>query len=225
VSDDLPLLECVERGPENAESSVIWLHGLGADGYDFEPIIPMLGLDAASAVRFVFPHADQRAVTLNSGLRMRAWYDILSLDLDDRSHDEAGIRDSSRKIEVLIGREYERGVRPERIVLAGFSQGGALALHVALRHRARLAGLVALSCYIVLGDSLEQEAHPANAELPVFMGHGTFDPVVPVVAGELARDTLVRLGHAVEWHTYAVPHAVHPEEIRAVGRALNAWLC
>jgi len=214
------LLERVEIGPEDATASVIWLHGLGADGHDFEPIVPELGLPRDLGVRFVFPHAEPRAVTLNAGMVMRAWYDILSLDLEHRSHDERGIRRSAEQVRQLVDRERERGVRPERIVLAGFSQGGAIAIHTALRCAHRLAGLIALSCYLVLPDTIQREASEPTRGLPVFMGHGQFDPVVPVRAGEVARDRLVALAHPVTWRTYPVPHAVHPQEISDVGAFL-----
>jgi len=217
-------LPCVELAPpENAGASVIWLHGLGADGHDFEPIVPYLGVDAALAVRFVFPHAPHRAVTINAGLLMPAWYDIKEISLK-REIDVDGVRESAGQVSALIAREVERGVPEERIVLAGFSQGGAIALHVALRHPRRLAGLVALSTYLVCDEQLDEEGSEANRDLPIFQAHGTGDPMVSPAAGELARDRLVELGYAVQWQTYPMGHEVHPLEIREVGAQLNRML-
>ncbi|RMG43415.1 MAG: carboxylesterase [Acidobacteria bacterium] len=210
----------IEIGPERAEAAVIWLHGLGADGHDFVPIVPELRLPASPAVRFIFPHADLRPVTINMGLIMRAWYDIRDLSLDDRGHDPKGIAESAARIRELIDRERARGIAPERIVLAGFSQGGAMALHTGLRYPERLAGIVGLSCYLLFPDRLAEEASQANRGLPVFLGHGTMDPMVPLAAGEQAAARLREAGYAVTFHTYPVPHAVHPQEIADVG----AWL-
>lgn len=207
-------------GPDDAPRVVIWLHGLGADGYDFHPIVPELGLPAESPVRFVFPHAPPRPVTLNGGMVMRAWYDIAELSLEARSQDEEGIRASAAQVNALIEREEARGVASEDIVLAGFSQGGALATYTALRYPRRLAGLVALSCYMLMPEALADEASDANRQLPVLMAHGVSDPVVPLMAGEHARDALRGAGYPVEWETYPVPHAVHMAEITRVG----AWL-
>ncbi len=219
MTDEL-LLECVERGAAQATASVIWLHGLGADGHDFEPIVPALRLPAEPAVRFVFPHAPIRPVTINGGMVMRAWYDIISLGVEARDQDEEGIAASTGQVEALIAREVDRGVDPGRIVLAGFSQGGAIALHAGLRHRARIAGLVALSAYLLAPGRLDDEAAPENAATPVFLAHGQFDDVVPLVAGQHARDTLAARKQPVTWSTWPVPHAVHPEEITEVGRFL-----
>ncbi len=215
-----PLLECVEVGPPQADAAVIWLHGLGADGYDFQPIVPELGLPSDLHVRFVFPHAPRRPVTINRGFVMRAWYDIAELSLDARTQDVDGIEASARAVSALIARERERGIPPGRLLLAGFSQGGALAIHVALRHAERLAGLVALSCYLLLPDRIGTERSEANRGLPVFQAHGEYDDVVPLVAGEMTRDALIALGHPVTWRTYPVPHAVHPREIRDIGAFL-----
>jgi len=215
------LLPCVEVGPDGAaHSAVIWLHGLGADGHDFEPIVPLLGLDPALGVRFVFPHAPRRAVTVNMGLIMPAWYDIRSLTLR-RDVDENGVRESAEHVRRLILRENERGIPSGRIVLAGFSQGGAIALHLALRHPQSLAGIVVLSTYLVCEDSLETERSEANRATPIFQAHGTADPMVPLGAGERTRDRLRELGYEVEWQTYPVGHEVHPEEVRKVGRVLR----
>jgi len=222
---DGQLLPCVEvihprRAADAAPgASVIWLHGLGADGHDFEPIVPHLGLPSDPIVRFVFPHAPKRAVTLNMGLVMPAWYDIREIDLR-HEHDEKGIRDSATRIGALIAREQERGVPAGRIVLAGFSQGGAIALHVGLRHPERLAGIMALSCYLVSEQSLEPEMSEAARGLPIFQAHGTQDPMVPMERGRAARERLSALGCQVEWHTYPMGHEVHPQEIQEIG----AWL-
>jgi len=215
-----PLLDAVEIEPEKpAAHAVLWLHGLGADGHDFEPIVPLLQLDPALQVRFVFPHAPSIPVTINGGMVMPAWYDIREVDLN-RRHDEAGIRESAGKVTALIQREEERGIPSDRLVLAGFSQGGAVALHVALRHPEPLAGILALSSYLVLEDTLEAEMHPANCRTPLFQAHGTFDPTVPLERGLRARDRLRELGYPVEWEEYPMMHEVCPEEIMRVG----AWL-
>jgi phospholipase/carboxylesterase len=218
------LLSSVEIEPaREADAAVIWLHGLGADGHDFEPIVPSLGLDARCAVRFVFPHAPRRAVTINGGLIMRAWYDIRSLSLR-REVDERGVRESNEQVVELIRRENARGVRTERIVLAGFSQGGAIALHVGLRHPERLAGILALSCYLVDDEALERERSEAARAIPIFQAHGTFDPMVPLAAGEAARDRLRELGWEPDWRTYPMGHEVHPQEVRDIGAALERFL-
>ena len=192
--------------------SVIWLHGLGADGNDFAPIVPELVDRAWPALRFVFPHAPVRPVTINNGMSMRAWYDIHAFDALARQ-DEAGIRTSIAAIEALIAREHKRGVPSERIFLAGFSQGGAIALAAGLRHAETLAGIIALSAYLPLGESLAAERSTANAATPIFWGHGTADPVVVLQRGVDSRDQLQSLGYAVDWHTYPMAHAVCAEEI------------
>ena len=201
----------------NPELAVIWLHGLGADGHDFEPIVPELGLRIA--VRFVFPHAPVRPVTINGGMPMRAWYDIRGFSRT-AAEDEAGIRASASAVVELIDREVERGVPSERIVLAGFSQGGAIALHTALRERRALGGVMALSTYLPLAALLAEERSLANAGIPIFMAHGTVDNVLPLALGEAARRALEALGYAVEWHAYPMAHSVCLEEISAIG----AWL-
>jgi phospholipase/carboxylesterase len=212
------LLETVEietgRGPRAA---VIWLHGLGADGHDFEPIVPELGMPAAApGVRFVFPHAPLQPVTINGGAVMRAWYDVTG----DGRQDAAGVRSSQARVEALIARERARGIAAASIVLAGFSQGGAMALHVGLRHPERLAGILALSAYLPLPDTLASEAHAANRDVPIFMSHGVQDPVIPLSWAARSRDHLAALGYAVEWREYPMPHSVCAEEIEDVG----AWL-
>ncbi|MDE2317181.1 MAG: alpha/beta fold hydrolase [Xanthomonadaceae bacterium] len=199
--------------------SVIWLHGLGADGHDFAPIVPELVAADWPALRFVFPHAPVRPVTVNGGMPMRAWYDIVGFDLVARQ-DEAGIRASMAAVEALIARENERGVPDEHIVLAGFSQGGAIALFAGLRHAKRLAGIVALSTYLPIADTLAAERSAANADVPIFQAHGTFDPVVIPPRGSDSRDLLQRLGYRVDWHSYPMAHAVCAEEIAD----LRGWL-
>jgi phospholipase/carboxylesterase len=218
------LLSTVEIEPEvPARASVIWLHGLGADGHDFEPVVPMLELDPALGVRFVFPHAPSRPVTINMGMVMPAWYDVRSLDLR-RDADESGIRTSARQLEDLVERENRRGIPCERIVLAGFSQGGAIALHTGLRHPRRLAGLMVLSSYLVLDDTFDRERSPENADVPIFLAHGTMDPLVAPERGAAARDRLVQGGYTVEWHTYPMAHQVCPDEIADAGRWITRVL-
>jgi phospholipase/carboxylesterase len=214
------LLEAVEVATALApEAAVIWLHGLGADGHDFEPIVPELALPPALAVRFVFPHAPMQPVTINGGWVMRAWYDIRD-DGGVRREDGPGVRASQGRIEALIARERARGVASDRIVLAGFSQGGAMALHTGLRHPEPLAGIMALSCALPLAESLAAEASPANRNVPIFMAHGTEDPLIPLARGGQARDLLRQLGYRVHWREYPIPHAVCADEIRD----LAAWL-
>jgi phospholipase/carboxylesterase len=214
------LLTCVELEPDApARASVIWLHGLGADGHDFPPIIPELDLDPALAVRFVFPHAPKIPVTANGGMIMRAWYDITDVDLR-RRNDRTGVARSLDAVRQLIARENQRGIPSERILLAGFSQGGAIALHAALRHRERVLGLVALSTYIVCEDELVADLAPANRGIAVFQGHGLADPIVPIERGRAAQDKLRDLGCVLDWHAYPMQHQVCWEEIQDLG----AWL-
>ena len=200
----------------SVDASIIWLHGLGADGHDFEPIVPELPLPAGLRARFIFPHAPVQAVTINYGHVMPAWYDVYG----DGRQDADGIRASQARLEALIARERERGVATRRIVLAGFSQGGAIALQTGLRHSERLAGILALSTYLPLAETLGAEAAAANRGVPIFMAHGTEDPVIPLQRAAISRDQLRKLGYQVEWHEYPMPHAVCPEEIADVG----AWL-
>jgi phospholipase/carboxylesterase len=192
------------------------MHGLGADGWDFVPIVRELPLPPELELRFIFPHAPERAVTINNGFVMRAWYDIRQSDIA-RLPDEAGIRESQAQVESLISRETQRGIAPERIVLAGFSQGGAIALQAGLRHRERLAGIVALSSYLPLEDSLDREASAANKRTPILMAHGTQDPIVPLPLAEASQRALKQRGYDVEWHTWPMPHSVCAEEIEALG--------
>ena len=200
--------------------TIIWMHGLGADGWDFVPIVRELPLPDDLALRFIFPHAPVQPVTINNGMEMRAWYDIAMNDIS-RLPDEGGIRASQAAIERLIARERDRGVDSGRIVLAGFSQGGAIALQAGLRHANRLGGIVALSTYLPLEDSLDAEASSANRATPIFMGHGTDDPVVPVQLAEISRALLQKRGYEVEWHTWPMPHSVCGEEIEAVSAFLG----
>ena len=217
MSDLLPAIE-LETAP-GPTASVIWLHGLGADGNDFVPIVPELGLPPAPALRFIFPHAPVRAVTINNGMRMRAWYDIAAADLNNRA-DIAGVRQSAEQVEALIAREKARGIAAARIVVAGFSQGGAIALYAGLRHAERLAGILALSTYLVQADRLPAEAAAANRDVPIFMAHGTADPVVRFEWGVASRRALEANGNPVEWHQYPIEHSLCLEEVRAIG----AWL-
>jgi phospholipase/carboxylesterase len=209
-----------ETGPD-PQWAVIWLHGLGADGRDFMPLVPQLVPSYWPALRFVFPHAPIRPVTLNRGMRMRAWYDIVVLDADARQ-DEAGVLQSIGLVEPLIAREVERGVPAERILLAGFSQGGAIALATGLRHAQTLAGVVALSTYVPIAARLEPELRAGD--VPIFMAHGRYDPVVAHALGATSRDWLVQRGFDVEWHSYPMQHSVCAEEIRDLRRWMDARL-
>jgi phospholipase/carboxylesterase len=202
------------------DSAVIWLHGLGADSHDFAPIVPELGLPPSARVRFIFPHAPMLPVTINGGYVMPAWYDVKSLDLS-QEEDAAGIRNSQQVMETLIRREVERGLASTRIVLAGFSQGGAIALHTGLRCDTPLAGVLALSTYLPLPHALKTEASPSNTALPVFMAHGTADNVIPLAQGTASRDFLRHEGYAVEWHEYPMTHSVCAEEISDIGKWLT----
>ena len=202
---------------QNPVGSVIWLHGLGADGHDFEAIVPELNVPADLPLRFVFPHAPVRPVTINGGMAMRAWYDILSLDAEGRA-DEQGVRESSALLDALIERELERGIATHRIVIAGFSQGGAIAINVALNTRHKLGGLMVLSAYIVLPR--EVDSGLGDRDMPVFMAHGSFDPMLPLQWGRASADRLAAAGYNVEWHDYAMAHAVCPDEIDDI----RAWL-
>ena len=218
------MLDCVEiDSPATANACVIWLHGLGADGNDFVPIVPELGLGEAHTVRFVFPNAPSRPVTVNNGMAMPAWYDIKGVDIADKQ-DADGIAATADQINELIARELQAGIRPERIVLAGFSQGGAIALHVGLRQHARLAGVMALSTYLPLHDRLADEAAAESADVAVFMAHGTEDPVVPITLGQTSRDQLETAGYHVAWHEYPMAHQVCLPEIATIGRWLRERL-
>ena len=207
----------IETGPA-PRAAVIWLHGLGADGHDFEPIVPELRLPASKSVRFIFPNAPQRPVTINMGMRMRAWYDILQMG--GGKEDEAGIRESQSQIEALIAGEVKRGIPQDRIVLAGFSQGGAIVLQTALRQRVKLGGVMALSTYLPLSKTLAAERTPESGSLPVFMAHGRFDSMIGIDRAAQSRDALLALGYKVEWHEYPMQHSVCPEEIADIAAFL-----
>lgn len=219
-------LKCVtvEHNPKNKmiDKSVIWLHGLGASGHDFEPIVPDLQLDEDLAVRFIFPHAPERPVTINQGYVMPAWYDILEVSLD-RKVDVKQIEHSAQQIFDLIEREIEWGVKPENIVIAGFSQGGAVAYHAALSYDKKLAGLLALSTYLATNDHIKYNA--ANQAIPIMIQHGTHDPVVPAILGERAYHLLESKGYDVEFQTYPMAHQVCLPQIHAIGEWLNGVLC
>ncbi len=220
--NDTTLLECHETAVgENPVYSVIWMHGLGADGYDFAPIVPELQLPASPGVRFVFPHAPVQPVTINNGMMMRAWYDIKLPNLALRE-DETGIRQSEQAIRALIQRENQRGIPTSRIVLAGFSQGCAMALHTSLRLEEKLAGIVGLSGYLPLADMLDQERQAANHQTPIFLAHGTMDPVVTINRAEASRDKLGALGYDVRWHTYPMPHSVSAQEVFDIAAFLRS---
>ncbi len=217
-------LDCVVVEPQGPHrSSVIWMHGLGADGHDFEPIVPHLHLPRELGVRFVFPNAPRIPVSINGGMVMPAWYDIRDLDPNTR-HDPAGIARTQRSIERLIEDEKRRGIAAERIVLAGFSQGGAMALHVALRHPERLAGIVALSCYLVHGDALEREASAVNRDIPILWVHGSHDPMVTYDRGESSVRKLEACGWKVDFKTYPMMHEVCMEELEDVSAFLRSRL-
>lgn len=218
MNELLPAIE-IETAP-NPAFTVIWMHGLGADGNDFVPVVPELGLGDTPGVRFIFPHAPAIPVTCNGGYVMPAWYDIYAFDEAGRRADETGIRVSCERIRALIARENARGIATDHIVLAGFSQGGAIAYTTAITHPDALAGIVALSTYIPAPDTLAAQATAANAAIPVFAAHGTQDDVVPLQLGEQARHFLQARRIPVAWHTYAMPHSVCMEEIAAIG----AWL-
>lgn len=225
MSQPLESIE-IETKP-NPVAAVIWMHGLGADGNDFVPIVNELDLSAIKGgIRFVFPHAPVRPVTINNGHRMRAWYDISFGDLEGntRKADEKGLRESQAQIGQLIARENQRGIATGKIVLAGFSQGGAIALQTGLRYPEQLAGVMALSTYLPLAESFAQEATAANAKTSVFMAHGVQDPVVPYAMGSASHARLLQSAYAVDWHEYPMPHSVCLEEIRDIGRWLGKVL-
>lgn len=218
-------LETIELQPQNVAptAAVIWLHGLGADGHDFVPVVQELARAGIPAIRFIFPHAPEIPVTINGGYVMRAWYDILGTDLV-RREDEAGIRASQAQVEQLIEREVAAGIPRSRIVLAGFSQGGAITLHTGLRQAEPLAALMALSTYLPLADLFATERHGAAQATPIFMVHGSQDPVIPLARAQASRDALVALGHPVEWHEYPMPHSVCAEEVEAIAGFLRRVL-
>lgn len=207
--------------------AVIWLHGLGADGHDFEFIAPQLGIPADTPVRFIFPHAPMRPITVNGGMVMRGWYDIVDLPVDPgqpRREDRQGLEASMQIVEDLIAQENNRGVPTENIILAGFSQGGAIALFTALRIQQKLAGVVAMSTYLPDANTAESENSGINNDTPIFFGHGTQDPLIPVAAAEKSREILEALGYSVHWKTYIMEHSVHPQEIADIGVFLQPLL-
>jgi phospholipase/carboxylesterase len=220
----LPFLETIEiETAPSPQSAVIWMHGLGADGHDFAPIVRELDLSGCTGIRFVFPHAETMPVTINNGYVMRAWYDILGMDLV-RREDAQGLRTSQQRIDDLIAREIARGIPAERIVLAGFSQGCAMALQTGLRYPQRLAGLMCLSGYLPLADTIADERHAANQDTAIFMAHGRGDGVVIINRAEASRDLLLQLGYHVEWHEYMMQHSVCAEEVDDISRWLQQTL-
>ena len=220
------LLETIEiETGKNPAAAVIWMHGLGADGNDFVPIVDQLAL-SGTPVRFIFPHAPMRAVTINNGYVMRAWYDVSFGDLEGKSRraDEGGVRESEKLIGALIEQEIERKISSKNILLAGFSQGGAIALHTGLRYPQKLAGIMALSTYLPSADSLHREGTPENKSTPIFMAHGVFDPVIPLVMGAGSMTFMTGLGYAVEWKQYPMQHSVCAQEVADVGTWLRKVL-
>lgn len=212
-----PLLSAIEsETAPDPDAAVIWMHGLGDDGQGWSEVVPALGLPRGLAIRFVFPHAPVMAVTINNGMRMRAWYDIRQANLNERA-DIDGVRRSQSHVNALLAREAARGIAPRRTLLAGFSQGGAIALYAGLRYDARLAGIVALSTYLIAGERTVEEASAANRDVPIFMAHGTYDQVVQLPWAERSRVTLVAGGWPVEWHEYPIEHSAALEEIVAAG--------
>ena len=215
MSDILP---CVEIGSENSTHSIIWLHGLGADGHDFEPIVDELTLN--HSVRFIFPHAPSMPVTVNNGFNMPAWYDIKSAQIDNLQ-DAAGIKKSQQSVLALIEREIGRGVKSSNIIIAGFSQGGAIALHTALRYEKPLAGIMGLSTYLPLVDTVKDEANKENHDTPILLAHGAHDPVIPFALAEKTNMTLNQFGYTTELYSYEMEHSVCPEEIDMISDWIN----
>lgn len=209
----------IETAP-NPTSAVIWLHGLGADGHDFEGVVPGLGIAEQTPTRFVFPHAPLRAITINGGMEMRGWYDITGMDFE-RGQDRAGIEDSAAILSALIARENRRGINAENIFLAGFSQGGAVVLHAGLRFTQRLAGIIALSTYLPLADALESEKSGDNRHTPIFMAHGVYDPLIPIELARRSQRQLTQCGYSVLWREYPIEHGVSPAEIADVADFLR----
>ncbi len=216
MNDDSPII--IEHG-DNIDASVIWLHGLGADGSDFVPVVRELGLPASLQIRFIFPHAPVRPITINQGYRMRGWYDITSLDIANRD-DEAGIMESAQILNRVCEEQINSGIAARRIIFAGFSQGGAIALYAGLRFPQQLGGIMALSTYLPMAERTVDEASDANRDTPIFMAHGLQDDIVAYPFGEHSREQLKQLGHNVEWHTYPMGHSVCMEEIQAISH----WL-
>jgi phospholipase/carboxylesterase len=217
----LPIIQ-METVPQPS-AAVIWLHGLGADGHDFAGLVPELDVSGCPAIRFIFPHAPAIPITVNGGYVMPAWYDIFGTDLIGRQ-DAVGIRASAQAVAALIEREMARGIPAHRMVLAGFSQGCAMALHTGLRFPHTLAGIMALSGYLPLADQFSAERTAANAHTPIFMAHGSQDPVVVPARGEASRDLLVKMGYPVQWHSYPMPHSLHPREVADIAIFLRQVL-
>lgn len=212
------LLSCVEVNPKkDPTATVIWMHGLGADGYDFESIVPALQLPEDLPIRFVFPHAPVRPVTINLGMEMRAWFDIIAIDIN-AEQDAKGMQQSEKLIQELIKRENDRGIPSDRIILAGFSQGGAMALHIGLRYFEKLAGIIALSTFLPLADLLIREASSVNRRIPIFMAHGTVDPIVPFQFAKYSCEHLKELGYPVDWHTYPMQHLTCAAEVEDISK-------
>lgn len=209
----------IETG-ENPTSAVIWLHGLGADGHDFEPIIPELGVDQIDPIRFIFPHAPTRPVTINNGMVMRAWYDILEVSIDRRI-DETGIHQSAALIEELIAEQRALGIPDQRLILAGFSQGGAMAYHVGLAQDPPIGGILVLSAYLPIADSLLKGAGKGAGSTPLLCCHGQWDPVVPLALGESSARQVEQAGWPLEWKTYPTEHSLHPDEVNDIGQWLR----
>ena len=215
------LLDCIEINPSGQPAAtIIWLHGLGADGHDFEAIVPELRLPESLPVRYVFPHAPERSITINAGLRMRAWFDILDLKFRADSVDMDQFIESADMLEALMNAELKSGMPSERVVLAGFSQGGAVVLHTGLRYQKQLAGILAMSMHLPTIHNLASELGPANRKVPIMMAHGQMDPVIPVAKAIETRQELTRLGYEVSWHAYPMQHSVCEDEIRAI----RSWL-
>lgn len=215
------LLDCIEVNPSGKPAAtIIWLHGLGADGHDFEAIVPELRLPDSIPVRFVFPHAPERSVTINAGMIMRAWFDLIDLDLGANSADKEQFLESVEMLEALIENEMRFGLDSDRIVLAGFSQGGAVALHTGLHYPKRLAGILAMSMHLPTLRDRSAALSPVNREVPIMMAHGQMDPVIPLAKAIATRQELTRLGYAVSWHEYPIQHSVCAEEVADI----RAWL-
>lgn len=221
--DKIPATIDINPSGGKPEASVIWLHGLGADGNDFVPIAEQFDLVDRYKVRFVFPHAPIRPITINGGMKMRAWYDIVGLELE-RTEDIEGIQQSARLIEALIERERNLGIRSQHIILGGFSQGGAISLYAGLRYKEPLGGIVSLSAYLPIAENFISTPRADNQNTPVFMAHGLFDPIVPLMLGEMSRQQLLGLGYGIEWHTYSMPHTVVPEEIQDIKQFIQKIL-
>ncbi|WP_282166152.1 alpha/beta hydrolase [Shewanella japonica] len=224
MSSATTALERITVEPTTAATAcVIWLHGLGDSGAGFAPVVPLLGLPQDHSIRFVFPHAPEQPVTINGGYIMRSWYDIKSMDLHDRA-DINGVLASEKAVKALIHEQIEAGIAAENIILAGFSQGGVMSLFSGLRFEHKLAGIMALSCYLPAGETLPDDLHPANANTPLLQHHGEQDEVVPLFAGKMAYDALNKAGYATTWKTFPMPHSVIPEQLTEIGQWITGRL-